>query len=82
MEKENINDRLEIRQALERQLGYGAGQKVADVFKVKSPIVFGAISGRTRSRRDISILAYIAGVIGQPVRGVRPDGTEIENILA
>jgi len=82
-EQNNLTDRIEIRQAMERKLGYGAVQKVADIKGVRAPIIFNAISGRRRSRRDIEILAYIASIIDQPVLGVLPDGTEIdESIIA
>lgn len=83
MEQTNLTDSMEIRHALERKLGYGAIQKVADTKGVRAPIVHNAMTGRRRSKRDIEILAYIACLIGQPVMGINPDGTEIsENIIA
>ena len=79
MEQQNLTDALDIKHALEKKLGYGALQLVADVHAVKLPIVSNAISGRRRSPRDMKILAWIAAEIGQPVLGVLPDGKELEN---
>lgn len=83
MEQPNLTDSMDIRHALERKLGYGAIQKVADAKGVRAPIVHNAMTGRRRSERDITILAYIASIVEQPVLGVNPDGSTIdENILA
>ncbi len=83
MNQENLTDPLKIKHALERKLGYGAVQKVATKNDVDLPIVSNAISGRRRSPRDIAILIFIARIIECPVRGLCPDGTELdENTLA
>lgn len=76
--QQNLTNPLEIRHALEDILGVGAIQKIAALHDVKSSIVSNAIYGRRRSKRDIKILACIAWVIQKPVRGVLPDGTELE----
>lgn len=83
MEQTNLTDSMDIRHALERKLGYGAIQKVADAKGVRAPIVHNAMTGKRRSKRDVEIIAYIASLIDQPVLGVNPDGTEVDdNILA
>ncbi len=75
MENENLTDPMAIKHALERKLGYGALNKLANNIGVSQPAVSNTINGKRHSRK---ILLYIANLLGQPVRGVAPDN---ENIL-
>jgi len=74
MVQQNLTDPLDIKHALERKLGYGAIKKIADKCAVSLPTASNALAGR---RRNTTVLTYAAKMIGQPVHGVTPDGTEL-----
>ncbi|MDR3631454.1 MAG: hypothetical protein P4L42_14080 [Desulfocapsaceae bacterium] len=73
MKDDNLTDPLEIKYALERQLGYGALNKIAIVCGVSPPSVSNTIRKRRSSRK---VLACIANIIGQPVHGIAPAVSE------
>lgn len=80
-EHSNLTSSMDIRHALERKLGYGAIQKIADARGIRAPVVHNAISGRRRSKRDMEILAYIASIVARPVMGINPDGSQADETI-
>lgn len=74
MKNENLTDPLEIKYALERQLGYGALNKIAVACGVSPPSVSNTINKRRYSKK---VLTCIANTIGQSVHGIAP----VENFL-
>jgi len=70
MKNENLTDPLEIKYALERQLGYGALNKIAMACGVSPPSVSNTINKRRCCKK---VLTCIANTIGQPVYGIAPD---------
>ena len=75
MDNENLTNPMALKHALERKLGYGAFNKLANNIGVSQPAISNTIAGKRHSRK---ILLYIANLLGQPVHGVAPEN---ENIL-